>query len=71
MKKVKILLSDEPTSYSECLFARAMVVSSLLTIRLTASLMVRWILENVMERFEMQLDMLRNTISQNVHSVSH
>lgn len=71
MNKVKILLSEEPTMECECPFVRATVVSSLLTTRLTVTRMLRWISANVMERFEMQLDMLRNTISQNVHSVSH
>ena len=53
------------------LFARPTVVFSLLMIRLTVSRMVRWISENATELFVIQLDMLRNSISRNVHSVSH
>ena len=72
MSKVKILLSNEPTSYSEYLFARPTVVSSLLMIHLTVSrIVVRWISENAMELLEIQLDMLQSSISRNARSVSH
>ena len=72
MKKDKILLSEEPTAYSEWLFVRATVAFSLLMIHLTVSLMVvRWISENATELFEIPLDMLRTSISRNVHSVYH
>lgn len=57
MNKVKILLSEEPKMECECPFCTS--AGCVLTAYDSSyGEKVRWISANVMERFEMQLDML-------------